>query len=60
MNGLDIEEIEKRLQELKDLPSFKPDPHEMRYTVKQLFETGIEASISFVIRNGQKIFYKPE
>lgn len=36
-NLFDVEALEKRMQELKDLPPFTPDKYEPRYAVTQLF-----------------------
>lgn len=55
-----VEALEKRIQELKDLPPFTPDKYEPRYTVTQLFESGVECTLYFVIRNGEQIWYNSE
>lgn len=49
--------IEERLKELQGMPPFKPDEHEPRFTVTQLFEDGIECTLFFVIRDGHPLFY---
>lgn len=58
MSIFDIEKIEARMKELKDLPPFRPEKSEMRFTSTQFFEdTGMECTLSFVIRNGEMIIY---
>lgn len=57
MNAFNIEAIETQLKVVESMPPFQPDKYELRYTTTQLFETGIEVSLSFVIRNGEQIFY---
>lgn len=49
--------IEERLKELEGKPSFSPDKFEPRFTVSQLYETGVEATLWFVIRDGHPVFY---
>lgn len=53
----DSEKIRKRMEELEGQPRFQPDKDEMRYTATQLFETGIEATVYFVLRNGEMLIY---
>lgn len=49
--------IEGQLDKIKDMPRFEPDKYEPRFTVTQLFETGIEVTLSFVVRHGEIIYY---
>ncbi len=56
----DVELLEKRMNDLKNLPPFKPEKFEPRYSVTQLFETGVEVTLHFVIRNGNQIWYNSE
>lgn len=58
MNVFDHELLEGQLERIKNQPPFKPEPYEPRFTITQLFETGIEAKVSYVIRNGEKLFYE--
>lgn len=59
MNSIfNIDKINERLKSLEDFPPFEPEKFEPTFTVTQLFETGIEATLYFVIRNGEMIFYK--
>ena len=52
----DTKKINERIQELKNLPKFTPEPDEMRFTATQKYGD-TEATISFVIRNGEMYFY---
>lgn len=52
-----INDIEKQLDNLKNAPKFYPEKYELRYTATQLFDTGIEVSFDFVVRNGEMIIY---
>lgn len=56
----DTATLEKRIQELKDAPPFTPDKYEPRYSVAQLFESGVEVTLHYVIRNGEIMYYKSE
>ena len=59
-NLFDTTTLEKRLQELNDVPPFTPDKYEPRYSVTQLFESGVEVTLLYVIRNGHILYYKSE
>ncbi len=54
----DPAKIAARIKEIEDLPPFEPDKYELRFTCSQLFETGIEATLHFVLRNGEPSYYK--
>ena len=56
----DTATLEKRLQELKDAPPFTPDKYEPRYSVTQLFESGVEVTLHYVMRDGHMLYYKSE
>jgi hypothetical protein len=60
-NVFDHEKIKKRMRELEDMPPFKPEPTELRYTVTQCFDENCESSVTmyFVVRDGQMLFYNP-
>lgn len=57
------DKIEKIMLELKDMPPFKPDKYEMRFSATQLFSTGNDAAVHkevtlwFVFRDGEVMFY---
>lgn len=53
----DIKINEEMLEKIKNKPPFEPDKYEPKFTVSQLFETGIEATLHFVIRHGEIIYY---
>ena len=53
----DTELLDRRLRELKQCSKFEPDEYDLRYTATQLYETGVEATVKFVVRDGQMIFY---
>lgn len=59
-NLFDIDKIEEQLAKIKNLPPFKPEKYEQWFTATQLFETGIEVKIHFVIREGKQIFFGSE
>lgn len=49
--------INERFHELQNKPPFNPDKFEPVFTVSQLFETGVRATLFFVIRDGEPMFY---
>ena len=54
MNSIfDLEKIENRLNELKEMPSFIPNEDELKFSATQDNKT----FIYFVIRNGEPIYY---
>jgi hypothetical protein len=61
-NVFDTEKIMKRIRELEDLPPFKPEPDELLFTVTHRFDPlgGASATLFFVVRNGEMIFYDPD
>lgn len=58
-NIFDIEKINKRMAELEKEPTRRiyPFKDEPRFSVTQLFETNVEVTLYFVIRNGEMLFY---
>jgi 6-phosphogluconolactonase/glucosamine-6-phosphate isomerase/deaminase len=57
-NVFDHEKIKKRMRELEDMPPFKPEPDELRFTVTQTFDTH-DVTMFFVVRDGHMLFYNP-
>lgn len=55
MNLFDVENLKKLIG-----PNIQPGKYEAVYTVKQLFETGVEITLSYVIREGKMMIFEEQ